>query len=904
MTPERFRQIEQLAMLALEQAESERAEFLDKACSGDPELRREVESLLASDEKAGEFLATPAAELVADPLTDASRQARNRVDPATFPANGAVGRYLIERELGSGGMGLVYAAYDPELGRTVAIKLVRPALGGRMGPSLGRARLLREAQAMAQLTHPNVAAIHDVGTFGDQVFIAMEYVEGSTLTDWLSAERRSWREIVSMFSQAGRGLAGAHAKNIIHRDFKADNVWVGEDGRARVLDFGLARATRSAREPQHPPGAPVLGEEKLSRVAMLSASVTLPGTFLGTPPYMAPEQLRGELGDSRTDQFSFCVALYYALYGELPYAGDTVASLLVDMAERRIKEPPQSSRVPSWLRRVLLRGLSPDPAGRYESMETLLEALAPRARISRRHFFVPTTLALAATSLVLVRIEWGKGSEASGGIRSAFHVGGRDAPVGHSAAVEINSIAVLPLKNLSGDTQQDYFVDGMTEALITELGRIGAVQVLSYQSVVSYRHTTKALPQIARELNVDAFLEGALLHSGGRVRITANLVQASPEHHLWAESYEFDLRDILAVQGEVAHDVASRIRAKVTPREQVPLTTSRRIDSEAYEAYLLGRAHLHKTPTRESWVRAKEYFEKAIEKDPSYAPAYAGLAELEIRHRGSSTRSPSEARLQARRWGEKALELDDTLAEVHTTLARVAQQEWDFVGAEREFRRAIELNPSYPLARIWYALYLSAMLRFEEAAVQARRAQHLDPVSPLINTWAGAVYFYAGRVQETMASLQKALELDNSFADASLVLARTYVTQGRYQEAIAELQKSLTFNPRQTLVLGALAHAYARAGQRDEAVKLVTELKRIEAEEHGYVPPFGIIWAYAGLGENKQALAYLERSYRERTDRMVWINVDPLLEPLRSDPRFEDLARRIGLPMKASPQPQ
>jgi TolB-like protein/Tfp pilus assembly protein PilF len=520
-------------------------------------------------------------------------------------------------------------------------------------------------------------------------------------------------------------------------------------------------------------------------------------------------------------------------------------------------------------------------------MDGLLEDLTRRGRISRPRVLVPVALAMAAIALVLGRIGWDRSGAAS-------------AP---PKAGDITSIAVLPLKNLSGDPQQDYFVDGMTEALITELGKIGAVQVLSYQSVVGYRQTSKPLPQIARELGVDAFLEGAVVHSGQRIQITAKLLRGSPERQLWAESYEFGRRDVLEMQAEVARDVASQIRVKVTSPEPGRFTLPRRVNPEAYEAYLLGRAHIHKAPTKESWARAKEYLEKAIQKDPGYAPAYAGLAELEMRHRGSLTRNPRDARLQARQLAEKALELDDSLAEAHTTLARIAQQEWDWAGAEREYRRGIELNPSYAPARIWYALYLCAMERFGEAVVEASSAQHLDPVSPLINTWAAAAYFYDGRVEEAMASLQKALELDPTFSDASLVLARTYVMQEKYPQAIAELQKALIFNERQPLILGALAHAYARAGQREEALKLVNELNRIEAEERGYVAPFGIIWAYAGLGDKDQAFAYLERSFQEHRDRIVWINVDPLLEPLRSDPRLKDLARRIGLPTRSPGQP-
>jgi len=483
------------------------------------------------------------------------------------------------------------------------------------------------------------------------------------------------------------------------------------------------------------------------------------------------------------------------------------------------------------------------------------------------------------------------------GVGLALNVGGvRDRLLGRSVAGEVTSIAVLPLKNISGDPQQDYFMDGMTEALVTELGKISGLRVLSYQSVISYRQTAKPLPQIARELKVDALLEGAVLHSRDRVRITANLVQAVPERHLWAQTFEFDPRDVLAVQREVARDVARQIRIRLTPQERARLTPSRRVDPGAYEAYLLGRAYFYKIRTPTNVMRAKEHFEKAIERDPGYASAYASLAELYIGTSGSGilTRGPRDARLKARQWAEEALKLDDTLAEAHTALARVAQQEWDWAGAEREYQRAIELNPSDPLARIWYAIYLYAMQRFEEAVAQAERAQRLDPVSPLVNTWAGAAYFFAGRPEEAMVSWQKALELDPSYSDASIVLARTYVTKGLYLQAIAELQKARIFNPREPFIVGALAHAYARAGQREEALKLLGELKRIEAER-GSIPTFSFIWAYAGLNDKEHAFAWLEKSYQERRDRMVWLNVDPLLDPLRPDPRFHELVRRVGL---------
>ena len=560
------------------------------------------------------------------------------------------------------------------------------------------------------------------------------------------------------------------------------------------------------------------------------------------------------------------------------WPGNTIVDFehSINAAMKRLREAlGDSAERPRFIETLPRRGyrfLQP-----VESVDA--QAVAP-AR-ARRYVWQAGLLSLGLLLIGLVAVN-------AFGLRERF-VGPGNGP----ASV---AIAVLPLKNLSGDSSQDYYADGISEALITELGKIGRLQVLSFQSVSRYRQTEKPLPEIARELRVDALLEGSVVRSGDRVRITAKLFQAVPERQLLSESYEFDARDVVAVQAAVAQDVAIRTRVRLTPQEQARLGTSRRVDAEAYEAYLLGRAHSSKTPTPASWKRAKDYFEKAIEKDPGYAPAYAGLAELHIHHRPWAG-NHSDARLQARQWGEKALKLDDTLAEAHTILARCAQQDWDWAGAERGFRRAIELNPSYALARIWYAMYLYAMMRFDEAAVEAGRAQELDPVSSLVNTFAGSAYFLAGRVEEAMASWQKALELEPSYSDASLALARSYVAQGKYPQAIGELQKALVFNERQPFLLGTLAHAYARAGQREDALKLVSELRRIEAEKPGYAP-FGMIWAYAGLDDKEQTFAYLERAYEERAGRMVWLNVDPVLEPLRSDPRFKDLVRRMKLPVK------
>jgi TolB-like protein/DNA-binding winged helix-turn-helix (wHTH) protein/Tfp pilus assembly protein PilF len=484
---------------------------------------------------------------------------------------------------------------------------------------------------------------------------------------------------------------------------------------------------------------------------------------------------------------------------------------------------------------------------------------------------------------------------------AAFNVGEvRERLLGRPVAIEVKSIAVLPLRNLSAERDQEYFAEGMTEALVTQLGQLGTLDVISHQSVLGYRGTTKSLPEIARELKVGAILEGTVLRSGERIRITANLVQAAPERHLWAETFEFDRRDILAVQSEVARGVAYHIRIKLTPQQEARLSTSVRVHPEAYEAYLVGRVHTHKAGPRKVWKSAKDYFEKAIEIDPSFAPAYASLAELYVRTgRGTVTRDSRgvywDGRQQARHLAEKALELDDRLAEAHTALGRIAEVEWNWPEAGRQYRRAVELNPSYPLARVWYAMHLLAWERFEEGSFHAKRAQQLDPASPFVNTWAAAAHGYAGRTEDAFASARRAAELDPTSWEASQILSRLYMIQEAYAAAIAELERARTFNPSEPEVLGMLAYAHGRAGQREKALALIGELKRVVAEGE---TPFPMAWAYAGLGDKDKAFAWLEQCYEERRIRMQWLNVDPLLVPLRSDPRFDDLARRVGLPIK------
>lgn len=462
------------------------------------------------------------------------------------------------------------------------------------------------------------------------------------------------------------------------------------------------------------------------------------------------------------------------------------------------------------------------------------------------------------------------------------------------------TLAVLPLKNLSGDPAQDYYADGFTEALITELGKIARFHVVSFQSASRYRQTAKPLPQIARELKVDALLEGSVVRSGQRVRITTKLFQAIPERQLLSESYEFDAHDIVAVQATVARDVAGRALVRLTPQEKARLASNHGVDPEAYEAYLLGRAYFSKQPALGA-LKARQYYEKAVAKDSAFAPAYAGLAELYAIWGWRLAKDPmagyADARALTRQWAQKALAVDSGRAEPHAALAWVSQQEWDWPAAERAYRRAIEVNPSYATARIWYAMYLYGMERFDEAVVQARRAQQLDPASPFVNTMTGRALAFAGRMDEALAFWQRALELDPKYPLCIVAMATSYVALGKHAQAIAVLDKGMVDNPKEPFIFGALAHIHAQLGQRARALELVADLTRREARGE-VMPAFALIWAYAGLEDHDQAFARLEKAAAERRDRMVWVKVDPLLAPLRSDPRFHDLVRRMNMPTK------
>jgi TolB-like protein/DNA-binding winged helix-turn-helix (wHTH) protein/Tfp pilus assembly protein PilF len=462
---------------------------------------------------------------------------------------------------------------------------------------------------------------------------------------------------------------------------------------------------------------------------------------------------------------------------------------------------------------------------------------------------------------------------------------------------EIHSLAVLPLNNLSGDPEQEYFADGMTDELITDLAQISALRVISRTSVMHYKGTTKTLPQVARELNADVVLEGTVQRSGDQVRIRAQLIYAASDRHLWAESYEGSLRDVLDLQNKVATEITRQIKIQVTPEEKTRLASARPVNLEAHEAYLKGRFYLNQR-TEKGFQQSVRYFYEATQKDPNYPLGYAGLADSYILLGEYSLLPAKEAFAKARAATTKALELDDSLAEAHNALAAVkVDYDWDWSGAEREFRRAIELNPGYATAHQWYAELLSQIGRHEEALAEIKLAEQLDPFSLIINVVHGDALRSAGRYDMAIEQLQKTLEIDPNFAHAHFHLGMTYLLKGALADAIAEFQKAVSLSPNVTDYKGGLGYAYAVAGERAEARKLLEELKA--RSKQSYVPSFYIAGIYAGLGEKDQAIANLEKAYEQREQGLAVMKREPMFDPLRSDARFQELLRRMNLPLEA-----
>ncbi len=751
-------------------------------------------------------------------------------------------RYQLVEKIGEGGMGEVWQAIDPRLGRQVAVKILAEKLA--RDPTRV-ARFEREARAVAALNHPNIVTIYSVGEDRGRRFITMELVTGRPLSRSIPSGGLPLKRCFEIAIQLTEAVAAAHARGITHRDLKPGNVMLSEDGRVKVLDFGLAKSgpeSGSGREPS-------------------TDSLSTDGQVLGTLPYMSPEQLQGRPVDSRTDIFSLAAILYEMATGEAPFQGRTSADLIA--AILRDQPPPVDDWVPSLPRqlgRILRHGLQKDPERRFQTVLDL------------RNELQDLEAELAATKDLPVRGESGNG---------VFRA-------------EAGSVAVLPLDNLSGDPEQEYFADGMTDALIADLAKIGGLKVISRTSAMQYKGARKPLREIAAALGVGAVVEGSVLRSGRRVRITAQLINAATDRHLWAETYERDLGDILDLQGEVARAIAGKILVKLTPRERSRLGGAGPVNPQAHEAYLRGRYFWHQR-TPESVRKGLECFRRAVTADPSYARAWAGIADSYIVDGGRYLSVPPDvAYSRAREAADKAVELDDELAEAHTSLAAVlTDYDWDWTTGEKEFRRAIELNPNYVTARYWFADHLARLGREEESIREAQRALEIDPLSLTTNFMLAWVCFFARRYDDAVNQARKTIELGPRFVPGYRVLGWVHEERGEYDQALAAHSKASELSDGNLDFRAQLGRPHALAGRKDEARKVLAELTaRAESES---VAALDLATLHAALGDVPSALAWLSRACDQHDDHVPYIKVNPRLDSLRPEPGFQDLLRRVGL---------
>jgi len=781
-----------------------------------------------------------------------------------------LGHYRILEKIGAGGMGEVYRAHDEQLDRDVALKVL-PA--HTLTDEIARARLLREARAAAALNHPHICTIHEVGEAGGQAYIAMELVEGKPLSALVPGQGLPVETVLRFGSQIADALAHAHERRIVHRDLKSANVVITPEGRAKVLDFGLAKR--------------ISGEELAEVTTRSQASLTQAGALIGTVPYMAPEQLCGQPADARSDVWALGVMLYEMVAGARPFQGQT--SFELSSAILNQVPPPLSPAVPTQLGAVIERCLAKEPGQRYQQgseVRAALEAVQSGAALpawpawkyalSRRRWLA-LVAALATVFAVLAALNFER-------LRTRLTGG----------APRIQSLAVLPLENLSGDKEQDYFADGMTEELITNLAKISALKVISRTSMMQYKGTKKPLPQIAKELNVDALIEGSVLREGGQVRITAQLIQASTDQHLWAESYQRDLRGVLALQGEIAGVIAEKVRAVVTPTERARLGSARPVNPETHEAYLKAMFYLYKK-TPEGFAKGLALLQQAIEKDPTDPLPYAGLALAYpiIYHGPGGTIPPREGFPRARAAALKALELDESSAQAHLALAAIKFYfDWDWTGAEKEFRRALELNPNLPEAHAHYGWYLHVFGRFEEGLAEGKRAVELDPLTSVYTAWVGWMYLNAHQDDKAIAEARKALELDPNSPDALFVLGIAYAQKGMFEQGIAASQKLVAVNPDWKF---GLAYVYALTGRKGDALKTMAEMER---EDY---PKFALWIAdiqsttIPTMRNKEETFRALQAAYEYHHIFLPWTLRDAT-SLWRSDPRFQELRRRMNFP--------
>jgi eukaryotic-like serine/threonine-protein kinase len=818
MTPERWRQITAIFHGALGHHAGMRVAFLDRACADDSALRAEVEAMLEASLEARRFGETSGVALAGE--------ASPRFEPGDF-----LGPYRVEELIGTGGMGEVYRAHDPRLDRDIALKVV---CSSALDAADARLRLLQEARAAAASNHPNVCTIHEVGEVDDQLYIAMEMIEGEPLDRLIPAAGLPVDQAIELGLQIASAVAHAHERGVVHRDLKPANTLITRGGRAKVLDFGLAGRVSGAG----------LVETATER------HLTQPGTVAGTPAYMAPEQLGGQPSSASSDVWALGVLLYEMVAGARPFEGGT----LVELSDAIRHDAPAAlpGRVAPALADVIAGCLQKDVARRYRDAGEVRVAL------------------------------------------EAVQRGVTPEPAGRRLRGARPRLAVLPLQNLSGDAEQEYFAAGTHDALITELARIGQLRVIARASVLRYKSRETRISEVAEALRVDFVLTGAVMRVSDCVRLTVQLIDAANQEHLWAGRYERVLVDALTLQAQVVASIASAIALELTPQEQSRLAGKRTVvDAEAYEAYLKGRFHCYKI-SREHNRTAREYLRIALQKDPNYALAYAGIAFTWLMDGDAGIVPASEALPPMRAAISRALELDNTLAEVHEISANAKfLYEWDWAGAERGFRRAIELNPNYADAHLFYADFLAVMKRGREAAAELERSLELDPLNSFQRCFQAWHWIYAGRYDDAIAQLTAMLRAEPGFSSAHLGLWGAYYRKGMTARALAEAGNFFAaLNDRE--VEESLAGGDG-CGDYPGAMRRAAETL-VRRARQAYVPAVRIARLYAHAGDQERAFEWLEKAFESRETPLIHLGIAWDWDRLRADSRFESLLDRMNLP--------